>query len=171
MLEPTIRDERPGDELAIHAVNEGAFGQPLEARLVDTLRDAGAVVVSLVAEVDGEIVGHILFSEVHLEPERAGRKLVGLAPMAVAPGLQRGGIGSALIAEGLRRCADLGYAAVVVLGHPSYYPRFGFAPAHRFGLRCEFPAPPEAFMALELSPGGLDGAGATVRYHAAFRAV
>jgi putative acetyltransferase len=163
-----IRDEQPGDERAIFAVNEAAFGQADEAALVDALRRSGATVVSLVAEIDGEIVGHIFFSEVTLEPARSVSDAVGLAPMAVRPGLQRGGIGSALIEEGLRRCAKLGYGAAVVLGHPSYYPRFGFLPAHRFGLRCEFPSPPEAFMAMELAPGGLDGPPALVRYHAAF---
>jgi putative acetyltransferase len=166
-----IRDERPGDEAAIFAVNEGAFGQPAEARLVDALRAADAAVVSLVAEVDGEIVGHILFSEVTLDPPRGVADTIALAPVAVRPGLQRGGIGSALIEEGLRRCAKLGYGAAVLLGHPSYYPRFGFLPAHRFGLRCEFPSPPEAFMALELAAGGLEGAPATVHYHPAFREV
>src|SRR5262245_53935669 len=163
-----IREERPGDEAAIFAVNEAAFGQPAEARLVDALRAAGAAVVSLVAEIDGEIAGHILFSEVTLDPPRGIVDVIGLAPVAVRPGLQKSGIGSALIEEGLKRCGKLGYGAAVLLGHPSYYPRFGFLPAHRFGLRCEFPSPPEAFMALELAPGGLEGAPATVRYHPLF---
>ena len=166
-----IRDERPQDATAVASVDEAAFARPDEARLVETLRRDGAAVVSLVAEVDGEIVGHILFSEVTLEPARPVVDVVALAPVAVRPGLQRGGIGSALIEAGLRRCARLGYGAAVLLGHPSYYPRFGFLPAHRFGLRCEFPAPPEAFMALELAPGGLEGAPALVRYHPAFAAV
>jgi putative acetyltransferase len=165
-----IRDEHAGDQDAIFALNQAAFEQPAEARLVDALRAAGAAVVSLVAEIDGEVVGHILFSEVTLDPPRGVADLVGLAPMAVRPGLQRGGIGSALVEEGLRRCAKLGYGAAVVLGHPAYYPRFGFLPAHRFGLGCEFPSPPEAFMAMELAPGGLGGAAATVHYHPAFRA-
>jgi putative acetyltransferase len=167
-----IRDEQPGDEPAIVAVNLTAFGGPAEAALVDALRGAGAAVVSLVAEdEDGEIVGHVLFSEVTLEPPRPVADTIALAPVAVRPRLQGGGIGAALIEEGLRRCAKLGYGAAVLLGHPSYYPRFGFLPAHRFGLRCEFPSPPEAFMALELAPGGLDGEPALVRYHPAFSAV
>jgi putative acetyltransferase len=128
-------------------------------------------VVSLVAQVDGEIVGHILFSEVTLDPPRSVVDMVGLAPVAVLPGHQGAGIGGALIVEGLARCGKLGYGAAVLLGHPSYYPRFGFLPAHRFGLRCEFPSPPEAFMAIELVPGGLEGEPATVRYHPAFSAV
>jgi len=165
-----IRDERPDDAAAIARVNEAAFEGPGEARLIEALRRDGAVVVSLVADIDGEVVGHILFSEVALEPVRSEMAdVIALGPMAVRPGLQRGGIGSALVEEGLRRCGKLGYGAAVVLGHPSYYPRFGFLPAHRFGLRCEFPAPPEAFMAMELAPGGLEGAAAMVRYHPAFR--
>ena len=123
------------------------------------------------AEIDGEIAGHILFTEVTLDPPRAVRDTIALAPVAVRPDLQGRGIGSALIEEGLRRCAKLGYGAAVVLGHPSYYPRFGFLPAHRFGLRCELPAPPEAFMALELVPGALDAVEALVRYHPAFSSV
>jgi putative acetyltransferase len=165
-----IRDERPGDEAAIFAVNEAAFGRPDEAELVDALRREGASIVSLVAEIDDEIVGHILFTEVTLEPPRAVGDVIGLAPMAVRPGLQRGGIGSLLVEDGLRRCGKLGYGAAVVLGHPRYYPRFGFLPAHRFGLRCEFKSTPEAFMAIELAAGGLEGPPATVRYHAAFAA-
>jgi putative acetyltransferase len=167
-----IRDEQPDDARAIFVVNQEAFGRPDEAALVDALRQAGAAVVSLVAEDEaGEVVGHILFTEVTLEPPRPVADVIALAPVAVRPGLQRGGIGSALIEEGLRRCAKLGYGAAVLLGHPAYYARFGFLPAHRFGLRCEFPAPPEAFMALELAAGGLEGEPALVRYHPAFAAV
>jgi putative acetyltransferase len=166
-----IRDEQPGDAAAIFAVNQAAFGRPDEARLVDALRADGAATVSLVAELDGEVVGHILFSEVTLDPPRSVADVIALAPVAVRPDLQSRRIGAALIEEGLRRCGKLGYGAAVLLGPPSYYPRFGFLPAHRFGLRCEFPSPPEAFMALELAPGGLEGEPATVHYHAAFRGV
>lgn len=165
-----LRPELPADRAAVRAVNEAAFGQPAEAGLVEVLHRAGAAVVALVAEVDGTVAGHILFSPVTVEPP-AGRLLLGLAPMAVAPPRQRSGLGSRLVREGLARCKAAGAAGVVVLGHPEYYPRFGFVPAHRLGLRCEYDVPPEAFMALELTPGGLAGVTGLVRYHPAFAGV
>ncbi len=159
---------------AIAAVVEAAFENPSEARLVEALRSAARPFVSLVAEVPSAtsawmspIVGHIAFSPVTLE-WRPELRLMGLAPMAVAPGLQRRGVGSALARAGLDECRKLGTVAVVVLGHPEYYPRFGFSPASRFAIRSVYDAPDEAFMALELVPGGLAGASGTVRYHAAF---
>jgi putative acetyltransferase len=108
-----------------------------------------------------------LFSPVKIDG-RSEPLGVGLGPVAVLPAAQRRGLGAQLIRTGLERCRMLGYAYVVVLGHPEYYPRFGFEPANGFGLRCEFPVPPEAFMALELRRGGLAGALGTVRYLAAF---
>lgn len=91
--------------------------------------------------------------------------------MAVAPQHQRQGIGSKLVLAGLDRCRQLGCVAVVVLGHPSFYPRFGFRPASAFGIRCEYDAPDEAFMLVKLQVGGLDDAAGMVSYHAAFRNV
>lgn len=164
-----IRPEIAADHSAVRAINTAAFGCAAEAQLVDRLRVEASPVVSLVAENNGRVVGHILFSPVNIA-ERPGLKAMGLAPMAVAPELQRGGIGSALVHAGVEACRALGAELVVVLGHPSYYPRFGFAPAARLGLASEFDAPGAAFMALPLRPDGeLDAAG-TVRYHAAFAA-
>lgn len=165
-----VRDERPQDRAAVRAVNASAFEMSAEADLVDALRAQVQPIVSLVAEVDGEIVGHILFLPVTLDghPEL---QLMGLVPMAVAPAHQRHGIGSALVRAGLERCRQLGIGAVVVLGHASYYPRFGFAPSVRFGIRCEYEAPEEAFMLIELRPGCLQGASGIVRHHAAFKQV
>lgn len=165
-----VRDERPQDRAAVRAVNASAFETSAEADLVDALRAQVQPIVSLVAEVDGEIVGHILFSPVTLDghPEL---ELMGLAPMAVAPAHHRQGIGSALVRAGLERCRQLGIGAVVVLGHPSYYPRFGFAPSARFGIRSEFEAPDEAFMLIEQQPGCLRDGRGIVRYHAAFKEV
>jgi putative acetyltransferase len=147
-------------------INESAFGQPDEARLVDALRARARPFVSLVAEADSAIAGHILFTPVTLDGFNP--LVLGLAPMAVNPDRQRNGVGTALIKAGLDACKSLGAAAVVVLGHTAYYPKFGFVPAARFGLRCEYDAPPEAFMALELQPGTLADAAGTVRYHPAF---
>jgi len=163
----TVRDERPSDRPAVRAVNEAAFGQPAEADLVEALHRAGAASVSLVAEREGTIAGHILFSPVTVE-HAEGRRLAGLAPMAVAPDRQRQGIGSMLVREGLERCRAAGFDGVVVVGHPEYYPRFGFVPAHTLGLRCEYDGPPEVFMALALPGRSLDGASGLVRFHQAF---
>jgi putative acetyltransferase len=165
-----IRGERKEDFEGVRRVNEAAFGQPAEADLVDALRSGGAATVSLVAEVKGQIVGHILFSPVTVQGAD-DLKAVGLGPMAVLPEHQRRGIGSLLIRKGLEYCRKAGIQAVVVLGHPDYYPRFGFRRASSWGLRCEFDAPDEAFMALELIPNVLSGRSGVVNYHAAFKGI
>ena len=164
-----MRLEQPDDERGIRETNELAFGGPLEARLVDALRET-ADYLSLVATIDERVVGHILFTPVTIEPA-ADRRIAGLGPMAVRPEHQRSGIGGQLIRAGLEECRRSGYSAVVVLGHPEYYPRFGFVPAHTFGLTCEFPSPPEAFMAVELERGGLHEIRGVVCYRAEFSSV
>jgi putative acetyltransferase len=161
----TIRPEHDGDAAAIRAVTAAAFPSAAEANLVDALRRQQAAVVSLVADADGRVVGHVLFSPVTLDGGDAG--ILGLAPMAVWPERQRQGIGSALVRAGLDVAGQRGAAAVVVVGHPAFYPRFGFVPASRFGLRCEYDVPDDVFMALELIPGALR-TGGFIRYHAAF---
>ena len=165
-----IRNEIPGDRVAVHALNAAAFETAAEAGLVDALREQARPLVSLVADDGGAVIGHILFSPVAL-PGHPGLAIMGLAPMAVAAAHRGRGVGSALVREGLERCREIGCDAVVVLGHPAYYPRFGFVPAAGFGIGCEYDAPAEAFMILELRPGALAGAGGTVRYHAAFAAL
>lgn len=161
----TIRPEREGDVEAIRVVNAAAFPSTAEANLVDALRRQRASIVSLVADEGGRVVGHILFSPVTLNDGEA--EILGLAPMAVLPERQRQGIGSELVRAGLDSSRQRGAAAVVVVGHPTFYPRFGFAPASRFGLRCEYAVPDDVFMALELRPGTLR-TGGFIRYHAAF---
>ena len=164
------RAEGAADLEAVRHVNQRAFEGPVEAAIVDSLRDADAVAVSLVADLDGEVVGHIVFSPVTVGDQVLKYPLAGLAPMAVVPSRQHAGIGSELVREGLGRCRAAGYGAVVVLGHPGFYPRFGFSPAAEIGLHCIWPARPEAFMALELIPGALRGVRGEVTYHAAFGA-
>lgn len=166
-----LRGEQACDHAAIAALNEAAFGQPGEAALVDALRAHGALTLSLVAIANDELVGHIAFSPVTITGDGGVRQAIGLAPMAVAPAWQRRGVGTRLVREGLERLHAAGAPAVVVLGHRDYYPRFGFAPASRFGLRWEHPAPDAAFMALELLPGALTGAAGVVRYRPEFEAV
>ena len=162
--ELAIRAESMADATAVRHVNELAFGQPDEADLVDRLRRTGHVVASLVAEIEHTLVGHILFSRLPID---AGRSIHGaaLAPVAVLPRWQRQGIGSALIRAGLHACRAAGIEAVIVLGHPGYYPRFGFSAALAERLRAPFAGP--AFMALELVPDALRDGG-QVRYPPAF---
>jgi putative acetyltransferase len=162
-----IRSEQETDHAAVRAVNAAAFDTAAEADLVDALRMQAQPLVSLVAEQEREVVGHILFSPVTLVGH-ADLRLAGLAPMAVTPVHQRKGIGSALVRAGLDRCRQEGFVAVVVLGHPEYYPRFGFAPATRFGIRSEYAVPDDVFMAMELQAGVLVGKTGLIKYHDAF---
>jgi len=162
-----IRAERENDRDVVFDVNLSAFETPYEANLVDVLREQVRPFVSLVAEENGDVVGHIMFTPVVLSgyPEL---KVVGLSPLAVAPEHQRKGYGSTLVRTGLDYCRKLGFAAVVVLGHPGYYPRFGFSPSSRFGIDSDFEVPEDVFMALELEPEALSGKTGSVKYHAAF---
>ena len=167
MNEPFIRPERPADRPdAVYRVNEAAFGQPDEAGLVDRLRERSPGYLGLAAEVGGAVVGPILFTPVTLDTGTADVR--GLAPMAALPERQRSGVGSALVRAGLAACAADGAEAVVVLGHPACYPRFGFRPASAFGLTCAYDVPDEAFMALELVERSLSDANGVARYPPAF---
>lgn len=170
MSEIRVRPEAAADRAAVRAVNEAAFDSTLEADLVETLRDKAGYLISLVAELDGEIVGHILFSPVGVVAHPR-LNVMGLGPMAVLPEQQRRGVGSLLVREGLRRCKEAHCHAVVVVGHPEYYPRFGFVPAVRYSLRSEYDVPADVFMVVELAAEALQGASGLVRYDAAFGSV
>ena len=215
-----VRYEELDDIPAIRRVNEAAFGGIAEAAVVDALRAAGAVFLSMVAVIDaeevadeqaeavdaasvntwgeeggawgepagsgdapdmdgrpagsearvvgGQVVGHVLVSLVTVTTEQGEVCLLGLAPLAVLPEQQGQGVGTMLVEVCLERLRRSGYAGVVVLGHPGYYPRFGFIPASRWGLRWELDAPDEAFMVLELSPGLLAGVRGVVRFRPEF---
>jgi putative acetyltransferase len=155
-----IRPERPGDEAAIRDVIASAFPTAAEAKLVDLLREAGRLTVSLVAEVDGEVVGHVGFSPATVESGATG---AGLAPLAVRASHRRRGIGGMLIQEGLAACRTAGVGWAVVLGEPRYYARFGFRPAPGVGLLDEYGGG-DAFQAAELAPGALPVGAGLVRY-------
>jgi putative acetyltransferase len=162
-----IRPETLADHAAVAEVNRLAFGQDEEADLVTALRDSGHVSISLVAEVEGRIVGHILFGPLTIATNRGAVAALSLAPMAVTPARQRQGIGCRLIEEGLRRCREAGHKIVIVVGHPDYYPRFGFSTNLAATLLSPFAGSP-AWMALELVPGALHGVKGTVKYPAPF---
>ena len=162
-----IRFEQPGDIEKIREINLQAFETETEANLVEALRNADVELISLVAEENGEVIGHILFSPVILGDLR----IMGLAPMAVLPDRQNKGVGTKLVKSGLQDCEKAGYEAVVVLGHAGYYPRFGFVPSVNFGIKSEYDVPPEVFMVKELREGALKGAAGTVKYHPAFNQV
>lgn len=158
-----VRPESAADHEAIRHVNRLAFGQDDEARLVDALREGGYVRVSLVAETAGRVVGHILFSDLPILTRDGTVPALALAPMAVLPDFQNQGIGSALVRSGLEACRNQGHKIVVVLGHPQFYPRFGFSPRLAAPLESPFSGQ-DSFMALELVPGALDGVSGKVRY-------
>ncbi len=167
----TIRRERPGDETHIHEVNYRAFERKEEAEVVDVLRNSCPEGVSLVAEEDGKIVGHILFTPATIEGE--GKSIVGtgLGPVAVLPECQRRGIGSALIREGLEKMKSAGEPFVILVGHPSYYPRFGFERASKYGIRCEYEAvPDEAFMIVVFDEKKIKGINGVARERPEFAA-
>ncbi|MEP7338340.1 MAG: N-acetyltransferase [Acidobacteriota bacterium] len=166
----TIRPEKPEDIAVIHQINAQAFGSPAEANLVDALRRNGKAILSLVAEDNGRIVGHILFSKVVIETGTQQVPGIGLAPLAVSPERQNEGIGSLLVEHGLKMCRDAGHPFVVVLGHPEYYPRFGFVPASRFGVKSEFDVRDEVFMVTELQQGSLLGVTGMAKYNDEFKA-
>jgi putative acetyltransferase len=161
-----IRERQAADDAAIRALNEAAFGSNYEATLVEDLRSAGLAAVELVACDASDITGHILFSRLAVTVGARAVRALALAPMAVRPDHQRQGIGSALVREGLARASALGWQAIVVLGHPWFYPRFGFSAALARKLRAPFSG--DAFMAIELEAGTLDGEAGRVGYPAAF---
>ncbi|QQQ02915.1 GNAT family N-acetyltransferase [Lysobacter enzymogenes] len=161
-----IEEETHAQRAQTHALNRAAFGRADEADLVDRLRADGLVRLSLVAVEDDEVVGHILFTRLSTRVDGREVDAVALAPMAVHPHWQGAGVGSALVREGLARLAREGCEAAIVLGHPGYYPRFGFSAALAAKLASPFAG--EAFMALELAAGGLRGEAGEVRYPAAF---
>jgi putative acetyltransferase len=155
----TIRPETPADIEVIHRVETSAFGRAGEADLVNALRSNGACTLSLVAEIENQIVGHVFFSPMTFQPDEDensfNASIIGLGPLAVLPEYQKRGVGSALVREALRQLRESGYDAIALLGNPAYYGRFGFVPAKNYNLRCKYDVPAEAFQVLELRPGVL----------------
>ena len=166
-----IRTEREEDADAVRKVNIAAFPSTAEADLVDTLRAAGLTPwVSLVAQARGRVAGHILFTPVNVVGDGVWQAMA-LGPMAVLPSHQSGGIGGKLVQAGLKELAALGQNVVFVLGHPGYYPRFGFRPTGPLGITSEFGVPEPVFMVAELRTGALGGRRGEVHYHEKFKSV
>ena len=163
-----IRPETPSDAAAIRRVHVEAFGQPDEADLVDALRAAGALRISLVAAEGATVIGHIAFSAVVVRAGASTINTLGLAPMAVLPEYQHRGIGSRLVRAGLAACGDTPHGLVFVLGAPPFYGRFGFTPAKPLGLTWEHGGPPDAFMVQALQRGMLPGVRGVVAYRPEF---
>ena len=160
-----VRVEQPGDIEAVREVNEKAFGEPQEAEIVDALRTTCKDLLSLVALHNKQVIGHIFFSPVTLVGPSHEITGMGLAPMAVLPRFQGNGIGSLLVRQGLRQLRDQGCPFVIVLGHPEYYPRFGFIPASRRKITCQWPGvPDESFMVLSLDDSAIPASGGEARY-------
>ena len=165
----TIRTEQPDDIPSLHAINEVAFGQPAEADIVDSLRAACPDVVSLVAVEENRIVGHIFFSPVMASAGDLATKGMGLAPVAVVPDRQLQGIGSQLVRAGIEALREIDCPFIILVGHPDYYPRFGFVPGSRFGLKCQWDRiPDEAFLVLVLDDAVVPHLSGTVAYREEF---
>jgi putative acetyltransferase len=166
-----VRPETSEDYDAVRLVNLAAFDTSVEADLVDAMREEPEYVpeLSLIAELDGQIVGHALFSEVTVEQESSEVKALSLGPIAVLPDHQSQGIGSAMMHEGHKRGRAMGYPFVVLIGHPWYYPRFGYVPARQYGLVPLWDVSDEVFMVCELEPGSLENAAGKIRYPRPFR--
>ena len=160
-----IRPERPADYARVYEINAAAFETEAEAELIEAVRRDAEPLISLVATVDGEVAGHILFSPVTVGSGNGARRAMGLGPMAVAPEHQRRGVGSRLVRAGLDACRAIGEHVVVVLGHAEYYPRFGFEPARPRGLWYRGEDFDLHFFVAELSPGALEGIEGPVLYH------
>ena len=169
----TIRPETLQDYKIIYQLNKQAFERDNEAKLVNNLRESSSFIpdLSLVAELENQIIGHILFVKIQIKNSSQETESLALAPMAVHPDFQKKGFGGRLILEGLKRIAALGFKSVIVLGHEHYYPKFGFEPAEKWGIKAPIEVPSEVFMALELVPDGLNGVSGVVEYPKEFEKV
>ena len=169
-----IREEQATDINAIYTVEHDAFGQPDEADLINRLRDIDAVWLSHVALLDGEIVGHALYSMVTVTDGGTVREFPALAPLAVATAYQKQGIGGKLMNAGLQAARDAGYGLLFLIGHPDYYPRFGFQPAQPLGFTSDYVTDKdrhEHFMVAVLDDSLLHTVRGHVSYHATFEGV
>ncbi|WP_226576012.1 GNAT family N-acetyltransferase [Microseira wollei] len=169
----SILSETAEDIAAIREVVTAAFGRPNEAALVEIIRNSPNFIpeLSLVAKEDGKVLGHILFSLVAIETQKGNVEAIALAPLCVTPTHQRQSIGAQLVQAGITKCRELDHNIIILVGHPHYYPRFGFQKASQFGIQAPFTVPDSAFMVLELKPDALTGISGIVRYPEYFNEV
>jgi putative acetyltransferase len=167
-MEPnaSIRNETAPDHAAVLQVHRDAFGRDAEAALVDRLRRDDVARISLVTVAESIVIGHALFTEARLVFDSREKVVGALGPVAVSQPHRRRGVAQALITQGLGLCWERGWPAVIVLGNPAYYSRFGFARADAWSIRCELDVPPEAFM-IAFASEPIQGP-ATAEYHPAF---
>jgi len=173
-MKTLITQETSNDFSAVYTILEGAFGQSNESKLVELLRKSSDFIpeLSLIAKVDNNIIGHILFTKIKIEDENGNEyDSLALAPMAIIPKLQKKGIGGKLIHYGLNKAKKLGYPSVIVLGHEHYYPKFGFMPTDKWNIKAPFPVPANVFMGIELQENGFEGVNGIVRYPKEFEMV
>jgi len=165
----TVRPERLEDVPLVRILNEHAFEQPAEAEIVDKLRHACPEMLSFVAEDEGRVVGHILFTPAVIKSSKKLVQGMALAPMAVLPERQREGIGTKLVEHGLKVLQERSCPFVIVLGHPDYYPRFGFDLASRYSITCQWEGvPDEAFMIIIFDEIVMEGVTGVARYRDEF---
>jgi putative acetyltransferase len=159
-----IRPEQSEDNAAIRDLNRRAFGQEQEGTIVDVLRANGGAQLSFVAVDEGRVVGHILYSPVQVGEVEGSA----LGPMAVDPDVQRQGIGTALVEAGNARLRESECPYVVVVGHPEFYPRFGFRPARPLGITCEWDVPDDVFLILVFDEATMSGVTGKAAYRPEF---
>ena len=170
-MEITIRKEIAKDYSDVYAINKQAFEEEEEAKLVDKLRSSIAFIpeLSLVATIDNNIVGHILFTKIKIIDDKGNEnESLALAPMAVSPNYQKTGIGGQLIRNGLDKAREMNFKSVIVLGHDKYYPKFGFEPTTKWAITSPYDVPTNVFMGLELVDDGLKNVSGMVQYSKEF---
>ena len=170
-----IRQETPSDYGVVSQIIEAAFrddphGDHTEHHLVERLRKSDEFIpeLSLVAEVDGEIVGHILLTKIKIKNKQATFHSLALAPVSVKPSFQKKGIGAELIRAAHRKAKELGHQSIVLVGHENYYPKFGYELTSKYGIELPFEAPDENCMVIELEDGALQGVSGMVEYSQVF---
>lgn len=168
-----IRQERPVDFPYIFSIHELAFDRIDEANLVNSLRKSDRFIpeLALVAESDGEIIGHIVYTKIEIHQRQERFESIALAPLSVRPDVQKSGVGSLLMRTSLSLATELNYSSVIVLGHEHYYPKFGFMPTERWGIKTQFDVPASCLMGLELQPGALEHVSGIITYAPEFSAI